>query len=128
MPQISRALHISFVFGDVVPGCSQKTDNYSHIPFNMVNGRVKFHIAPTGRRKHPPSGPRFDNVAKLRVELISKAKQKAIDELFAERTKVEYASEYGMFQFIEGHLIQHKDCLQVASVLSGWTMPQDEMI
>ena len=60
----------------------------------MVNGRVKFHIAPTGCRKHPSNGPQFDNVASLQVQMISRAKQSAIDNVFKERAQVEYASEY----------------------------------
>jgi hypothetical protein len=61
----------------------------------MPHGYVKVHIAPIGRRKRPHKGPSFggDNVAHLRGELMSKAKQKAVNAVFSERAKVAYASK-----------------------------------
>jgi hypothetical protein len=60
----------------------------------MPKGRVKVHIAPTGYRRRAHVGPALENVASLRGELMTKAKQKALGAIFSDRAKAMNAREF----------------------------------
>jgi hypothetical protein len=83
----------------------------------MPHGYVKIHVAPIGRRKRPHQGPTFDNAAQLRGELMSKAKQKAVNAMFVERAKVAHASKSCNLCDEEHALNNDKTCLQLPSEL-----------
>jgi hypothetical protein len=82
--------------------CRWLPSQFPHPPHHtliMPHGYVKVHIAPIGHCKRLHQGPSFggDNNAHLRGELISKAKQKAVNAVFMECDKVEYASKSTTF-------------------------------